>query len=179
MMIGLFVTALVTATAVPAKALTLTSGDIRDGARVPQQQIYTGCGGGNVSPELSWNGAPANTKSFALTVFDPDAPHRGGWWHWIALGIPASQHHLARGAGTVAGGTMPKGTVQGTNDFGEIGYDGPCPPKGNRPHRYQFVLWALDTTVVPFSADVKGPAAAMWLMEHTIAKATMTPVYGR
>ena len=179
MMIGLLVTALVTMATVPAKALTLTSSDIRDGARVPQQQIYTGCGGGNVSPELSWSGAPANTKSFALTVFDPDAPHRGGWWHWIALGIPAAQHRLTRGAGAVGGSAMPKGSVQGTNDFGLSSYDGPCPPKGDRPHRYQFVLWALDVRMAPFGADVQGPAAVMWLMEHAIAKATMTPVYGR
>ncbi|MBU6442448.1 MAG: YbhB/YbcL family Raf kinase inhibitor-like protein [Alphaproteobacteria bacterium] len=159
--------------------MTLTSSDIRDGTRVPRQQIYTGCGGSNVSPELSWSGAPAKTKGFALTVFDPDAPHKGGWWHWIALGIPASQNRLARGAGAAGGSGMPKGAVQGTNDFGDTSYDGPCPPKGHKPHRYQFVLWALDTRAVPFAGDVQGPAAVMWLMEHAIAKATMTPVYGR
>jgi len=165
--------------AIPAKSMTLTSPDVREGARVPQQQVYGGCGGDNVSPELSWSGAPAASKAFALTVYDPDAPIKGGWWHWIALGLPAARHTLARGAGKADGSEMPKGAVQGTNDYGEIGYGGPCPPVGHGPHRYQFTVWALDTDAVPFGADVKGPAALAWLEDHALAKAMMTPVYGR
>lgn len=167
------------ASAIPAKSMTLTSQDVREGTRVPQQQVYGDCNGGNVSPELSWSGAPAAAKSFAITVFDPDAPRQGGWWHWIAFGIPAASHALARGAGKADGSGMPKGALQGTNDYGEIGYGGPCPPAGDKPHRYEFTLWALDSTKPPFGPEAAGGTILPWLQSHALGKAVLTATYGR
>lgn len=163
--------------ATPAMAMTLTSQDVQSAARVPEAQVYGDCNGDNVSPELSWSAAPDGTKGFALTLFDPDA--RGGWWHWIAFDISADQRKLKQGAGNPATALMPGGAVQGTNDFGQLGYGGPCPPAGDRPHRYEFTLWALDASAAPFGADVTGARILPWLKQHAIASATLTAKYGR
>ena len=167
---------LATFTAFSAMAMTLTSQDVQGGARVPNAQVYGDCNGDNVSPELSWRDAPELTRSFALTVFDPDAPG-GGWWHWIAFDIPASAREVPRGAGNPAQLYGP--AVQGTSDFGSVGYGGPCPPAGDSPHRYEFTLWALDAAKAPFGSDVTGARILPWLKAHSIAKTTLTAKYGR
>lgn len=165
--------------AIPAKSMTLTSQDVREGARVPQEHVYGACNGNNVSPALSWSGAPAATKSFAITMFDPDAPRQGGWWHWIAFGIPPASHALARDAGKADGSGMPKGALQATNDYGEVGYGGPCPPPGHKPHRYEFTIWALDSAKLPFGPEATGGAILTWLQSHVLGKAMLTAKYGR
>src|SRR6266571_4858543 len=109
----------------------------KPGATIAEAQVFKGfgCEGKNVSPSLAWRNAPAGTKSFAITVYDPDAPTGSGWWHWIVFDIPADVTSLPAGVGNPASGQTPKGAVQSKNDFGKPGYGGPCPPQGDKPHR--------------------------------------------
>src|SRR5438874_2565254 len=112
--------------------LRLMSTDIRAGAKIGNTHVFKGmdCTGDNLSPALSWQGGPAATKSYAVTIYDPDAPTGSGWWHWVVFNIPASTTRLAAGAGDAAKNLLPAGAVQGNTDFGAPGYGGPCPPKG-------------------------------------------------
>ena len=157
--------------ATQASALELSSPDITPGATLAPAQVYSGCGGGNVSPALHWSGAPAATKSFALTVFDPDA--HGGWWHWIVYDIPAAATSIAQGM------VSPAGAQLGRNDFGHKTYDGACPPQGSGPHHYQFKVWALSTPALPDDAAAKGETIGPYLEAHALASATLTATYER
>ena len=128
-----------------AQSMTLTSSDIKEGSTIANEQVFKGfgCTGGNASPALSWNGAPSGAKSFAVTMYDPDAPTGSGWWHWVVFNIPPNVTSLPKGAGDVKKRLMPKGAVQSRTDFGSDGYGGPCPPPGDKPHRYQITVpWA-------------------------------------
>lgn len=118
-------------------AFSLSSSAFAAGAEIPEQ--YT-CEGADASPALSWRGAPAGTKAFALIADDPDAPV-GTWVHWVLYDVPADTTELAKGVPTDA--TLRTGAKQGVNDFRKTGYGGPCPPPG-KPHRYVFTLYALD-----------------------------------
>jgi len=164
----------------PDSHLRLESPTIAAGATVPVAQVYDrlGCRGGNTSPALRWSGAPASTRSFAVTVFDPDAPIGAGWWHWLVYDIPPSVSDLPEGAGS-PGGKLPPGSVQGHNDFGSTGYGGPCPPAGDKPHRYVFTIYALKTDSIeapPGSSPARiGPV----LETNALAKASFTALYGR
>ncbi|MCF8481143.1 MAG: YbhB/YbcL family Raf kinase inhibitor-like protein [Rhodospirillum sp.] len=160
--------------------MTLTSPAFTEGATLPDRQVFDGfgCTGGNVSPALSWTGAPEGTKSFALLVHDPDAPTGGaGWWHWTVFDIPADVTGLPEGVGKT--GTLPEGAREGRTDFGSTGYGGACPPEGDSPHRYNFTLHALDVTGLPVETD--GPAAMVGYMinAHTLDKVTLSATYGR
>ena len=115
-----------------------------------------GCAGGNRSPRLKWSGAPAGTRSFAVTLYDPDAPTGSGFWHWLVVNIPADIAELAVGAGEVRGGSLPAGALQTRTDFGAPGYGGPCPPAGDHPHRYLFTVFAVKTEGLNVSADSSG-----------------------
>src|SRR5579872_3915579 len=128
-----------------AAQFKLTSPDIKAGSKISDEFVFNGfgCTGKNVSPALAWSGAPAGTKSFVLTVYDPDAPTGSGFWHWVMFNIPASTTGLAQGQGVP--GKEPQGAVQSTTDFGAPGFGGPCPPKGDKPHHYIFTLFALKT----------------------------------
>ncbi len=130
--------------------LNLTSPEIAPGATIQNEQVYRGfgCNGTNISPELRWSGAPSTTKSFAVTLYDPDAPTGSGWWHWVIVNVPPTTTFLPRNAGDPKMGLAPPGTIQIRTDFGTVGYGGPCPPQGDRPHRYVFTIFAVD--VGPF-----------------------------
>jgi len=154
-----------------ASALELSSPDIAPGATLAPAQVYSECGGSNVSPALSWSGAPPATKSFALTAFDPDA--HGGWWHWIVYNIPAAANAVAHGA------VSPAGAELGRNDFGHKTYDGACPPPGSGTHHYQFKVWALGTPSLPDDAAAKGETIGPYLEAHALASATLTATYER
>ncbi len=132
--------ALSTASAQKPAMFTLTSPDVHAGQTIPMKHVFKGmsCTGENISPALSWSNAPKGTKSFAITVYDPDAPTGSGWWHWVVYNIPANVTSLPAGAGDPNSGLMLKGAVQGNTDFGTAGYGGPCPPKGDKPHHYHF-----------------------------------------
>ena len=118
--------------------LQLTSSSFSAQGDIPSQ--FT-CEGTDSSPELTWKNAPSGTKTFALIVHDPDAPRAGGFTHWVAYNIPANVTHIDQRAPKTE--KLPDGGIQGRNDFGQIGYRGPCPPSGT--HRYYFYLYALDT----------------------------------
>lgn len=161
-----------------AAQFTLSSPDIADGKPFSETQMLNGfgCEGGNVSPALSWENAPAGTKSFALTVYDPDAPTGSGWWHWVLYNIPADANALAAGAGENA--PLPQGAVQSRTDFGAPGYGGACPPPG-KPHRYIFTLRALNVEKLDLPADSSAAMVGFFLGQHTIEKTEITAVHGR
>jgi Raf kinase inhibitor-like YbhB/YbcL family protein len=164
-----------------ANAFSLESAEVKPGAAITDAQVYKGfgCTGGNVSPSLAWKNAPAGTQSFAITVYDPDAPTGSGWWHWVVFNLPADTKSLPAGAGDPAANKMPAGAVQSRTDFGAPGYGGPCPPQGDKPHRYVFTVYALKTARL--DADANAPGAMIGFMIHvnTIGKATFTAKYGR
>jgi Raf kinase inhibitor-like YbhB/YbcL family protein len=165
---------------VGACALSLTSPDIKPGARIADEQVFNsmGCSGKNVSPALSWSGAPKGTKSFALNVFDPDAPTGSGLWHWVVFNIPADTTSLAKGAGDPKSDAAPKGGIQVKNDFGFAGYDGPCPPPGGKPHHYLFTLYALDVDKLGADENASPAVVGFNIHFHTLAKATLMAFYG-
>ena len=163
-----------------AQALSLTSPDIKPGARIADEQVFSafGCTGKNISPALRWKDAPKGTKSFALSVYDPDAPTGSGFWHWVVFNIPADVTSLAKGAGDPKSADAPKGAVQSRTDFGVPGYGGPCPPKGDKPHHYQFTVFALDTDKIDADQNASAAFVGFNLHFHTLAKATLTGVWG-
>ncbi len=171
---------MVAGAAARADAFELSSPDVTEGGTIKPEQVFKGfgCTGMNVSPALSWTGAPASTKSFALTVYDPDAPTGSGFWHWVMFNIPASTHSLPKDAGDPARGLVPAGAVEVRNDYGVAGYGGPCPPPGDKPHRYIFTVFAVDQAKLPIDGSVSPAVVGFNLHFHTIAKATLTGLYG-
>lgn len=169
------------ATTAMAAGFTVTSKDIHDGGTVPMAQVFNadGCTGSNISPQLSWSGAPAGTKSFAVTMFDPDAPTGSGWWHWTVFNIPADVHSLADNAGAAGGGGLPPGAVQGRDDFGFSHYGGPCPPVGDKPHHYVITVYAVKVAKLPLNAASSGALVGFELHFNTLAKARLVGRYGR
>jgi len=163
-----------------APRFTLESDEVKPNVRIAEAQVYKGfgCDGGNVSPSLRWNNPPAGTKSFAVTVYDPDAPTGSGWWHWIVFNLPADARSLPAGAGN-AGGALPRGAVQSLTDYGAPGYGGPCPPKGDRPHRYVFTVHALDVDKLDVDEKAMPALVGFTLNGSRIDKATFTSTYGR
>jgi Raf kinase inhibitor-like YbhB/YbcL family protein len=170
-------------TAANAQSMSLTSSEVKEGGTITNEQVFKGfgCTGNNVSPSLSWSGAPGATKSFAVSIYDPDAPTGSGWWHWVVFNIPANVTSLPKGAGDVKSKQMPKGAVQSRTDFGADGYGGPCPPAGDKPHHYQITVFAVDVDKLPDAKDDMASAALVGfdLHFHTLAKASLTATYGR
>lgn len=146
---------------------------------LPMKHVFNGfgCTGENLSPELEWANAPKDTKSFAVTVYDPDAPTGSGWWHWTLVNIPATVTKIEEGASNNM--KLPQGAVEGRTDFGKAGWGGACPPVGNKPHRYIFTVFALKTDKLDVNADSSGALAGFMINANTIQKATFTVKYGR
>jgi len=169
--------------AAAAQSMTLTSPDIKEGGTIANEQVLNGfgCKGDSISPALSWSGAPSATKSFAISMFDPDAPTGSGFWHWVVFNIPPGTTSLPKGAGNVKKKLMPKSAVQSRTDLSTDGYGGPCPPAGDPPHHYQITVFAVDVAKLPFAKNDNASAALVGfdLHFHTLAKATLTGVYGR
>ncbi len=164
-----------------AAQMTLSSPDIKPGARIADEQVANGfgCSGKNISPALSWSGAPKGTKSFALSIHDPDAPTGSGFWHWVMFNIPADTTSLAKNAGDPKAALTPAGAVQGHNDAGSQGYFGPCPPKGDKPHHYNIQLFAVDVDKVDADENASPAVVGFNLHFHTLAKATLTGLWSR
>jgi Raf kinase inhibitor-like YbhB/YbcL family protein len=165
-----------------AADFSLSSADVANGAPLKLAQVYKGygCQGGNIAPALAWTDEPAGTRSFAITLFDPDAPNGGrGWWHWLLLNIPSSTHTLAKGSGQAGSAALPAGARQLNNDFGSMGYGGACPPIGNAPHRYLFTVWALKTASIDLPVTASGAMVQKVLEQQSLAKASITARYGR
>jgi hypothetical protein len=170
-----------TATETGAMAkFSLTSTDFTEGGTLANTQVYNefGCKGTNTSPALAWSGAPAGTQSFALLVHDPDAPTGSGWWHWVLYNIPASTASLPAGAGDPKKGLMPKGAMQGRNDYGATGYGGPCPPPG-KPHHYNFTLYALKVPKLEVPDGASAALIGFNARAQALAEAQLTGMYGR
>jgi Raf kinase inhibitor-like YbhB/YbcL family protein len=158
----------------------LESSEWRDGGTVPVRNLFngSGCNGGNISPAFHWSGAPKGTRSFAITIYDPDAPAPGGWWHWVVFNIPSAMSNIPAGAGDKGSGKLPSGSSQCKNDYGEPGYGGPCPPPGTT-HRYVVKIYALDVDRIPGSAETAPGRAAKLVQEHSIGSSQLTVSFGR
>ncbi len=178
---SLLVCALMAATSAFAQGFKVSSADVHQGGRIGSAHVFNGmgCTGNNLSPELQWSGAPAGTKSFAVTAYDPDAPTGSGWWHWVVYNIPATVTKLDRGAGDASKNLLPAGAVQGNTDFGAPGYGGPCPPPGDKPHHYIFTVYALNTDKLDLPAGATAAYVGFNLHGHAIAKAKLTALYSR
>jgi Raf kinase inhibitor-like YbhB/YbcL family protein len=158
---------------------TVTSSDVSDGEVLPMPQVsgVMGAGGEDRSPQLSWSGFPEGTRSFAVTVYDPDAPTASGFWHWAVANLPASVTELPSGAGDKDRPDLPEGAVQLRNDGGFAGYVGAAPPSGHGPHRYFVVVHAVDTDALDVTADTTPAVLGFNLFFHTLARATMVMTY--
>ncbi len=157
-------------------AFVLTSQDIQEGHPMDKTFEFTGwgCSGDNLSPQLSWDNAPKGTKSFAITAYDPDAPTESGFWHWIALDIPASVSQLPRGAEI-----SKLGGLETRIDYGTKGFGGACPPVGDGMHRYQFTVWALPKAKLELGEDTPAAMVGFTLNSIALAKTTLTATYTR
>jgi Raf kinase inhibitor-like YbhB/YbcL family protein len=164
-----------------ATGFQLASPTVKNKATIGNEHVFNGfgCTGGNVSPELRWSNAPKDTKSFAVTVYDPDAPTGSGWWHWLIFNIPTSVTSLPAGAGKADGSAAPHGSIQSMTDFGAPGFGGPCPPAGDKPHRYIFTVFALKVDQLPLKPEASGAMVGYFLNQNAIAKASFTGLYGR
>lgn len=159
---------------------TVTSDDIADGQTLGNAQVsgIMGAGGQDVSPQLAWSGFPPETKSFAVTVYDPDAPTGSGFWHWAVFNIPVSTTELASGAGSdPSGAGLPEGAVMLAGDSGARQYIGAAPPDGHGEHRYFTVVHAVDVEDLGIPEDARPAFLGFNLFSHTLARATIVPVY--
>lgn len=156
-----------------AQTFTLKSTDL--GGQFSNEFIAGnfGCNGQNHSPQLQWTNAPAGTKSFAVTMYDADAPTGSGFWHWVVADIPATINELKRDAGNLKSDAAPKGSLQSISDTGAPGYQGPCPPEGDAPHRYLITVYALDTEKLGTTANSTAALTGFMLSRHTLAKASL------
>ena len=162
-------------------AFTLRSPDFAEQDTLPREFVHhaMGAGGQNVSPELAWSEPPAGTKSFALTMYDPDAPTGSGWWHWVVYDIPANATSLPRGAGAAGGASLPKGAKQGRTDFGSKEYGGAAPPPGHGPHRYIFTLYALNVDKLDVPEDASAAYVGFMIHFAKVGEAKLTAKYER
>jgi Raf kinase inhibitor-like YbhB/YbcL family protein len=156
--------------------MKVTSTSFAEGTTIGAEYVFNGCGGKNQSPQLSWGGAPDGTKSFAITCFDPDAPTGSGYWHWLVCDIPPSVTSLDVGAGT---DKSPAGGKSAATDYGISSYGGPCPPKGDAPHRYIFTVYALDVPSLTHVSDKTHGASFIFMMRgHVLASGKLTGTFG-
>jgi Raf kinase inhibitor-like YbhB/YbcL family protein len=164
-----------------AMAFDLTSPDpeVKNGRPMPKAQEYKGfgCNGDNLSPALEWKNPPAGTRSFAVTVFDPDAPTGSGFWHWVVYNIPATTTTLP--AGAVVKEPLPVGAKQGRNDFGERNFSGACPPSGDKPHHYIFTVHALKVDQITVPEDASAALVGFNIISNRIGLAKLTATYSR
>jgi Raf kinase inhibitor-like YbhB/YbcL family protein len=162
-------------------AFRLESPDIKPNATMDRkfEANVFGCSGENKSPALKWSGAPKGTKSYAVTVYDPDAPTGSGWWHWSVINIPAGVTELQPDAGNASNANLPAGAQQVRIDYGVAAWGGACPPPGDKPHRYVFTVYALKTDKLAIPADATAALAGFMINANQLGKASFTAKYGR
>lgn len=158
----------------PAAPFVVTSADVADGGTLPDAQVFAA---GNTSPQLSWSGFPAGTRSFAVTCYDPDAPTGSGFWHWVAFDIPAGVTELPRGAGSGDFAGLPAGATQVRNDYGQVGFGGAAPPAGHGPHRYIFAVHALDVDALGPDGSATPAVVGFHMFGHTIGRGLLIATY--
>ena len=157
-------------------AFALASDDVQDGKPVDVRFVHSwATGSKDTSPELHWSGFPQQTRSFVVTLYDPDAATGSGFWHWMLVGLPPSVTALVRGAGN--GGVLPKGAFHIRNDLGGHAYLGPAPPKGDAPHRYVFAVHALDVAALDINEDTSPAFVGFNMTPHTLARAVIRPTF--
>src|SRR3954465_14826836 len=156
----------------PKPSFQLRSDDITDGQPLDPRFAHDSVGGGNVSPHLAWSGFPEPTRSFVVTCFDPDAPTGSGFWHWVLVNLSREVTELPR-----AVDPLPDGAFCGRNDYGVAEYGGAAPPPGDRPHRYVFAVHAIDVDALDVTADASPASVGFNLAFHTLARATVRPIY--
>lgn len=156
---------------------SLTSADVEAGGPLAQPQVSGGLGGEDKSPQLSWQDFPAGTKSFAVTVYDPDAPTASGYWHWAVFNIPRTTTSLPAGAGDQSGSGLPDGAVQLKNDAGTAGYTGAAPPEGHGTHHYHVVVHAVDVENLEIPVEASPAVLGFNLFSHTVGRARITGTY--
>jgi hypothetical protein len=161
------------------RTFTLSSTTVGGQASKTEEFNGFGCSGKNQSPQLSWNNAPSETKSYAITMYDPDAPTGSGFWHWLVFDIPATTTELVANAGDVKLNLVPKGVVQSITDFGGMGYGGPCPPEGHGIHQYIITVYALKTDKLGLDAKTNPALVGFNLWNQTLAKASIVMYYKR
>lgn len=164
---------------VNGQGFTLKSDDL--GGQLSDAQVYSGfgCSGKNISPSLKWVNAPEGTKSFAITVYDPDAPTGSGWWHWVIFNIPANVNELKADAGQPEKKLAPAGSVQSITDYGAPGFGGACPPEDDKAHRYVFTVYALKTAKLDLDEKASPAMVGFYLNNNVIAKASLIAYYQR
>jgi Raf kinase inhibitor-like YbhB/YbcL family protein len=160
--------------------MTVTSPALKHGFLPPNILNGYGCTGENLSPALQWSGAPAGTKSFIVTLYDPDdRDSPSGWWHWVVYNIPGNLSVLPDRAGVDQGAQLPAGALHGRTDEGTLGYTGPCPDKGDAPHRYTFTVYALDVATLAVDAGASGAMVVETAHDHLLAKGDLVVRFGR
>lgn len=177
--VGLVLLVLFAFTRVSAQTFSLMSNDM--GGQFTKKNEFNGfgCSGENLSPQLSWAHAPAGTKSFAVTVYDPDAPTGSGFTHWVVFDIPTTTTELKTGAGDAAKKLLPAGVIQSVTSFGAKGFGGPCPPVGHGLHQYIFTVYALKTDKLGLDENANPALVGYYLWQNTLAKASVVAYYGR
>ncbi len=160
--------------------MTLSSPDIAPGTIISNDYVFNGfgCTGKNISPALKWENPPKDTKSFAVTVYDPDAPTGSGWWHWMLYDLGAFSTGVPRGMGSGAM-AVPKYADHGMNDYGQANYGGPCPPVGDKLHHYVFTVYALKVEKLDLPANPSAAMIGFALNANAIEKAEFTAPYAR
>jgi len=160
----------------PAKpSFELTSNDFADGEPLDKRHAHESVGGENVSPHLRWSGFPAETKSFAVTCYDPDAPTGSGFWHWVLVDVPADTTELLSDASK--SGPLPAGSFSVRSDYGQSGWGGCAPPAGDRPHRYVFAVHALDVERLGVDSSATPAYVGFNLAFHTLARGVLRGTY--
>lgn len=171
------------ATAAPVQAddFTVSSPSFSAAAPLPERHVLDsfGCRGQNLSPALRWDHPPAGTRSFAVTLYDPDAPTGSGWWHWVVVDISADQRALPEGAGNAGRPGLPAGALQGRTDYGAPGYGGACPPEGAPPHRYVLTVHALKVERLGVPPDASPAMMGYMIHMNRLGSAVVQTTYGR
>ena len=160
-------------------AFTLESETLGGNATTTEEFNGFGCTGKNTSPQLSWSNAPEGTKSFAITMYDPDAPTGSGWWHWVVFDIPSDVNSLLKNAGNIEKGLMPKDATQSITNYGVPGYGGPCPPENHGLHQYIITVHALKVDKLGLDENTNPAIVGYYLWNNTIAKASIVTYYER
>ncbi|MFT5672895.1 MAG: Raf kinase inhibitor-like YbhB/YbcL family protein [Polaribacter sp.] len=158
---------------------TLSSTDLGGQATKTEEFNGFGCDGENKSPQLSWANAPEGTKSFAITMYDPDAPTGSGWWHWLVFDIPANVNELLTNAGNIRLNLAPKGAIQSITDYSIKGFGGPCPPEGHGLHKYEITVHALKTDKLGLDENASAAVVGFYLWNNTLAKASIVTYFKR